>query len=350
MFVTGLTGLAVGVGALSATHWNKGPPASGDANALRAIPLNIIGITAHYASSVPIPRPLRSSVYKSYCSFVGCDVNEVAGKLRDFRSLSQFFARELTPDSRPIDKTATVVVPCDGTVIAAGPVGAYGTIEVKNVKYRIRDLLGASEREPLAVSSVAVADRKESGARLWYTVIHIGTGQCHRFASPASWDLSERRRIGGYLLWLNPAVNGLYTENERLAMLGKWDHGLFCMAAVGAAGRGSLNLDTDEETFRPHLRPNHQQISRSEYREPRQLTPGQAIGGFKLGSAIVLVFEAPEQSFKFHVKSGDVVWLGQKLATLDASKLATSPARKAQQQTDKDRVEISSLARFRRAW
>lgn len=350
MFVTGLTGLGIGVGAISATHWNKGPPASGDANVLRALPLNIIGVTAHYASSLPIPGPLRSSVYKSYCSCVGCNVSEVAGKLQDFRSLSHFFARKLTPESRPIDKTATLVVPCDGTLIAAGPVGAYGSIEVKNVRYRIRDLLGANEREPLAVSSVAVADRQESGARLWYTAIHIGPGQCHRFASPASWYLSERRRIGGYLLWLNPAVNGLYTENERLAMLGKWDHGLFCMVAVGAAGRGSLNLDIDEESFHPQLRPSHQTISTSEYQEPRELTPGQPIGGFKLGSAIVLVFEAPEQSFKFHVESGDVVRLGQKLATLDASTLATSPARKVNQQTDKTGVEISSRARFRRAW
>lgn len=347
----GLTGLGISFGALSASHWGKGPPASGDANVLRALPLNIIGITGYYAGSLPIPRGLRDPVYKAYCSCVGCDVTEVSGSLRDFRSLSEFFARQLDHRVRPIDKAATLIVPCDGTVIAAGPVGAYGAIEVKQIRYRIRDLLGADEREPLAVSSVAVADRAESGARLWYTVIHIEPGQCHRFASPASWDVTERRRIGGYLLWLNPAINGLYTQNERLVMLGKWQHGLFCMAAVGAAGRGSLAVEGDSETFRPQLRPKYGIISRLPFEKLQKMSPGQPMGGFKLGSAIVLVFEAPEQSFRFHVKSGDCVKLGAKLATLDASQAITAPER-----DDTDRfkegpqAELSSRARFRRAW
>lgn len=344
--------MGIGFGALSASHWSKGPAVTGDANFLRALPLNIIGITAYYAGSLPIPKPLRPSVYKSYCSCVGCDVREVSGNLRDFRSLSEFFARQLAPESRPVDSTATMVIPCDGTVVAAGPVGAYGTIEVKNVKYRIRDLLGAGEREPLAVTSVAVADREESGARLWYTVLHILPGQCHRFASPASWHVSESRRIGGYLLWLNPAINGLYTENERLAMLGEWDHGLFCMTAVGAAGRGSLVLENEVESFRPQLRPTHKKMSRTAYREPQKLSPGQQIGGFKLGSAIVLVFEAPEQSFKFHVESGDGVRMGEKLATVDGSQVIRAATRnvKGPAKPDESQLELSSRARFKRAW
>ncbi|CDF41167.1 Phosphatidylserine decarboxylase [Chondrus crispus] len=347
-----LAGISVGVGALSAAHWSKGPKVKQDASLLRKLPLNLIGMVSYYAGSLPIPVALREPAYKSYCSKLGCDVSEVAGDLRDFRSLSDFFARNIASDFRPIDKTASLVAPCDGTVIAAGPVGAYGSIEVKNITYCIRDLLGAREREPLAVSSVAVADRKESGARLWYTVIHIEPGQCHRFASPTSWSVSERTRIGGYLLWLNPDISGLYTENERLAMLGEWDHGLFCLAAVGAAGRGSIYIDKEAESFQPHFRPSRTKVSRHKYHDPRNLTPGQQMGGFKLGSAIVLVFEAPEQSFKFHASSGERVRLGQKLATVGRFQAMSPGTTITKRNAEANGVQsnTTSRARFRRAW
>jgi len=45
------------------------------------------------------------------------------------------------------------------------------------------------------------------------------------------------------------------------------------------------------------------------------LRSGDEIGGFWLGSTIVLVFEAPE-TFQFKVKTGDKVQMGQALGTV----------------------------------
>jgi phosphatidylserine decarboxylase len=39
---------------------------------------------------------------------------------------------------------------------------------------------------------------------------------------------------------------------------------------------------------------------------------GEELGGFKLGSTVVLVFEGPE-SFNFYVQPGDRVVMGQRL-------------------------------------
>lgn len=349
----GVGGIGVGLGALSAAHWNDGPGSNSAAGVLRAAPLNVIGITAHYAASIPIPEPLRAPLYRSYCAWAGCDPNETAGHLTDFRSLADFFGRRLRPEVRPIDGNAALIVPCDGTVVDVGPVAAYGKITVKNVSYQIRDLLGASERDPLAISSVAVVDQKESGSRLWYTMIHISAGQCHRFSSPASWQLSERRHIPGHVLWLNPDVEGLYTENERIAMIGNWEHGMLSMTAVGAAGRGSITLEVNssEESFRPKLQLIRKSVASTlKYETVQTMLPGDPIGGFVLGSAIVLLFEAPEESFSFHVKPGDRVRLGQTLASFVDSPADRKNSDDSSMQQPRTRREFGARERFRRVW
>ena len=351
-------GLTVGATALSASHWASGPKDDRLVRALNTLPLNALGIASHYIASAPIPRPSREGIYLGYCKLVGCNISETYGKLDEFKSLADFFARQIRDDLRPI-ADANLTSPCDGTVIAAGPVGAFGSIEVKNIRYRIRELVGATEREPLAVSSVAVADREESGSRLWYTVIHIPPSDCHRFASPATWTLKQRNHIPGHLFWMNPSLHNLYAQNERVALLGEWDHGLMSVIAVGATGRGSISLDVErgdsEETFRPKLKPNPSSVSRKEFSSSVPLSRGQELGGFRLGSAVVLVFEAPTKNFMFEVSPGEKIARGQKLAdfaadSIDSVKVhQTVTTKKAIEQRFSEKP-ADSRARFRRAW
>lgn len=357
MFALATGGLATGVGAIAAAHSKEGPPTGQAANLLRALPLNAIGLTAGYISAIPIPRPLRASVFSYYCSLVGCDPLESDRPLDEFSSLAAFFARSLRSDARSVDSSGTLVSPADGVIMALGPVGAFGTIEVKGSKYRIRDLLAASEREPLSVSSVAVADRsrqfESESMRLWYAVLHMSPGHCHRFSSPARWMCAARRHVAGYLLWLNPQIEGLYTQNERVVLVGTWSHGLFTMTAVGAAGRGTIALDFEKDICRPGIRTACGHIDHHGYKSPVALAAGDSIGGFLLGSAIVLVFEAPENEFEFTAQAGDSIRTGEKLGDVKApstDKPATISGPLNDELASSTNAPQSGRSRFQRAW
>ena len=128
--------------------------------------------------------------------------------------------------------------------------------------------------------------------------------------------------------------------NERVAMLGRWRHGFFGMVPVGATNVGSIKINFDQvhlDIFSPPMavayRLMWQQALRTNVRgrppppgtyneavysaaspilNGQPLRPGQEMGGFCLGSTIVLVFEAPE-NFEFGVHAGQKVRVGQKL-------------------------------------
>ncbi|KAG5421744.1 PSD1 [Candida metapsilosis] len=174
-------------------------------------------------------------------------------------------------------------------------------------------------------------------------------------------------------------LQGLFVLNERVALLGYWKYGFFSMVPVGATNVGSIvvNFDKDlktnsyyeaevygsgasssssstsvslppsssanvsdsenapllqreysastifqeiEERKRKKLKKNT--VYEATYTNASRilggypLSKGQEMGGFKLGSTVVLVFEAPD-NFKFDISVGDKVKVGQSLGKFE---------------------------------
>lgn len=154
---------------------------------------------------------------------------------------------------------------------------------------------------------------------LYYVVVYLAPGDYHRFHSPTSWVVSRRRHFAGELYSVSPYLQrtlpGLFTLNERVVLLGRWRWGFFSFTPVGATNVGSIKVNFDAELRTNSLttdtaadRAAEEASSKGQpysgYAEAtygaasrilggHALKRGEEMGGFQLGSSIVLVFEAP---------------------------------------------------------
>jgi phosphatidylserine decarboxylase len=313
-------------------------------------------------NDMEIPLFLRSPLYRTYAWLFGCNLHEMKEPdLTKYPNLGSFFYREIQlSEHRPFDPNAALISPADGTLIhwgsvemskfvvssqEQGPSLAASIVHgVKGVGYQVGTLLGYENHhkglEPTnythmlsvnhheySVDSLIGTDdgkiqksvvdhqhqlsekeRNEDPMGLFYAVIYLAPGDYHRFHSPANWSVHQRRHVHGELLSVSPkllsVVPSLFTLNERVALLGTWAHGFFGMIPVGATNVGSIqiNMDPGLVTNQNANAPNNQ-VDVLKFPVPPSLAAMEEVGGFKLGSTIVLVFEAPVRRFQWKVGS-----------------------------------------------
>lgn len=170
--------------------------------------------------------------------------------------------------------------------------------------------------------NVWYAPKKAAHHALFYCVIYLAPGDYHRFHSPTAWVVESRRHFAGELYSVSPYLQrhlpGLFTLNERVALLGRWRWGFFSYTPVGATNVGSIKINFDSElrtnslltdtaadlaaavaakrgeTDPGFVEATYRNASRTLGGHPLQR--GEEMGGFQLGSTVVLVFEAPLSS------------------------------------------------------
>ncbi|KAI8590948.1 phosphatidylserine decarboxylase 1 precursor [Geranomyces variabilis] len=208
--------------------------------------------------------------------------------------------------------------------------------DINSIDYSLDRMLGTDKSDstgnssavvPAANSKIYGGHRLQPGNSLFFAVVYLAPGDYHRFHSPADWKADRRRHFSGELYSVSPlAVNmikNLFVLNERVVLMGEWAHGFFSMIPVGATNVGSIKVDFD-----PELRTNlgRRQLKEQEHAPGTYvervypgngvpLVKGEQMGGFKLGSTVVLVFEAPS-TFEFTLEAGQVVRVGEPIGRL----------------------------------
>lgn len=177
---------------------------------------------------------------------------------------------------------------------------------------------------------------QESNKALYFCVIYLAPGDYHRFHSPANWVVERRRHFAGELFSVSPYLQSklanLFVLNERVVLIGRWRHGLFTMTPVGATNVGSIKIHFDKElrtnslTHDATAADTHPEEGYAEavYRSASKvlgghpLVKGAEIGGFNLGSTIVLVFEAPagDEEFQWDIKPLQKIKMGERLGSI----------------------------------
>lgn len=192
---------------------------------------------------------------------------------------------------------------------------------------------------------------------LYFAVVYLAPGDYHRFHSPVPWVVERRRHFAGELFSVSPYLQrklpGLFTLNERAALLGRWRWGFFSLTPVGATNVGSIRINFDAQLRTNSLAaeedaakaeaqsaargggqndgsrfPYHSYAEATYHRASatlrgHALQRGEEMGGFQLGSTIVLVFEAPAENqgdkdggkkgFEWKIERGQRVKMGQAL-------------------------------------
>ncbi|VDM95519.1 unnamed protein product [Thelazia callipaeda] len=265
-----------------------------------SLPLNAFSRFAGYLANVYIPVCLRRKLFGMYVRAYDCRMDEAEVEdLSAYPTLAAFFNRSLKPRLRPVSDS-DLVSPADAVVIHYGKVNE-GRIEfVKGHDYDIVDFLGPK------------------GYELYQMVLYLAPGNYHGFHAPANWLATQEIHFPGLLLSVRPTLlkrlPHVFCINERVVLKGSWKHGFFSMSAVAATNVGDISIEAD-----PLLHTNVKRI-RKELKEPTQTSteleykyrPGDKVGEFRLGSTIVLIFEAPP-TVHFAIHAGDNLRYGQSL-------------------------------------
>jgi phosphatidylserine decarboxylase len=232
-------------------------------------------------ANIPLPQPIAGWLIGWFISAYKIDPSTATRSLKDFRSIGEFFTRDLKPELRPIAEG--IVCPVDGTLRVACDLSTGGEVtQIKGKTFTVPALVG---QDPLA-------SRFEKG-QLWN--YYLSPQDAHHIFSPVDGTIVRTVHIPGKLWpvnnWALSSIDELFCVNERIVTFIESSHGLVAVVMVGATNVGRIKLayHSLETNTAPWVRHSQRTI---EHIPPRAVKRGEKIGTFKMGSSVLLVFEA----------------------------------------------------------
>ncbi|XP_031630880.1 phosphatidylserine decarboxylase proenzyme, mitochondrial [Contarinia nasturtii] len=328
----------IGIGLASLLHWHLhnrkcdtlGQPRTASkimAEVYCSLPLRLISRGWGWLADCRVPTIIRPVVYGAYSTAFGVNIEEAENtNFKDYRSISEFFTRQLRPGVRTISNESCMVSPVDGRVLHFGIANGHQIEQVKGVNYSLEEFLGPLNKNGVKPEGNGFKHIKDEETNLYQCVIYLAPGDYHRFHSPTEWKPIIRRHFHGELLSVNPKIAqwlpGLFCLNERAVYLGHWKFGFYSFTAVGATNVGSVDVyfDKDLKTNKWVGMKFGKNNLINEYDEIQlpletKLARGELLGQFNMGSTVVMIFEAPKQ-FKFSISNGQKVKLGEPLGCI----------------------------------
>lgn len=222
----------------------------------------------------------------------------------EFKSFNDFFTRALADDARDIADTE-IVCPVDGEVSQLGPIDGDAIFQAKGHNYSLTQLLGGDEEN---------AQPFNNGL---FSTIYLSPSDYHRIHMPCTGKLKRMVYVPGKLFSVNQAttrnVDGLFARNERVVCVFDTEFGEMALVLVGAMivasietiWAGVVTPPAGKRPFTWHYNDDNAPV----------IEKGQEMGRFKLGSTVVLAFEADKLEFDSAIVAAKKVRLGEALAS-----------------------------------
>lgn len=244
------------------------------------LPLSYLSWCIGLLANMPLPQPLARWTILIFARAYGIDTSTATRPLKAFRSIGDFFTRDLRPEFRPI--AAGVVCPVDGTLRNAQDLSADGAItQVKNRSYSLNSLLASDG-----------STSRFSHGQLWN--FYLSPRDAHHIHSPVDGTIIRTIHIPGKLWpvndWALNSIEGLFAVNERVVTVIDSPEGLVAVVMVGATnvGRISLSYSPLETNRRPWERKS---VTAIDHVPALPIARGQKIGTFHMGSSVVVLTE-----------------------------------------------------------
>ena len=274
--------------------------------ALRRLPQGALSRSFGRLADTPLPRGLRRPVLSAFARAVGIDAAEAELPLEEYASLNAFFVRKLKAEARPWTLPAYVAgSPVDGVIGQFGSIRGGSIVQAKGRNYTVAALLNEESE----------AERFMDGC---FLTLYLSPRHYHRIHAPVGGTLSKALHVPGALLPVNaPSVAHipeLFARNERLLCYIDSVLGRVAVVAVGAYNVGRISAAFDDIWRVPPTNQRSADIELREYMPPRQITAGDEIMAFHLGSTVVLLFE-PRARLHGGLAAGEEIRLGSLIAS-----------------------------------
>lgn len=229
-------------------------------------------------ANLPVPWPLNEISIRIFARAYKIDLTTATKPVCDYRSVGDFFTRDLHPHLRPIEQG--FVSPVDGRLRCIDPIPAEGILtQTKGKSYTTVDLLGDEE---LA--------KKFCGGTCFN--FYFSPTDSHHIYAPCAGHIISTIHIPGKLWpvndWALNNVDGLFAVNERVVTLIDTGEESIAVVMVGATNVG--RIEVAYTNFVTNSAP-WQSKTKDVIQHPRPIpvAKGEKIGTFYMGSSVVVL-------------------------------------------------------------
>jgi phosphatidylserine decarboxylase len=266
---------------------------------LSVLPKHGMSRIAGGVANLPVPRPLRASVYRAFARVFGARLEEVELPLAEYGSINAFFTRQLKPGLRPV-ATDAIVSPVDGAVGAYGPVADDVLVQAKGRDYSLAGLVG----------DTALAHSMDGGT---FATLYLAPKDYHRIHVPLDGDIVSATYIPGELWPVNvyavAHVADLFAVNERIVITIRGRAGgTMAVVLVGATMVGTTRVAFDDL----HTNARRRDVQRRSYDPPIPVRAGGPLGHFEFGSTVIIVCSRDAGAID-PLAVGETVRMGQRI-------------------------------------